>query len=205
MKMKLSRKGVEMEKREYKCTIVTKQALLNAIIQLSVEKGYEKVTIRDICKQAGISIGSFYHHYHSKEDLAKEAYYQIDRLITEDFIEICRQKSSRDNLYYLLEIYIKYVVEEVGMVIKEYYKIMLEETTISAFNQERLYYRALKQILINCSSDGVIHEVEDFTELTEYCIRFVRGLIFDWSVRDGSYDILKQFQIDFERFMNGLK
>lgn len=194
-----------MKKREYKCTAATKGALLEAIIQLAGEKGYEKITIRDICKKAHISIGSFYHHYHSKEELAKEAYYQIDRLITEDFIEMCRQKSSRENLYNLLEIYIKYVVEEVGMIIKEYYKIMLEETTISAFNPERLYYRALKQILMNCAEDGVISRTEDFTELTEYCIRFVRGLIFDWSVHNGNYDLLKQFSLDFERFVNGLK
>lgn len=194
-----------MRSREYKCTAVTKQALLKAIIKLSGEKGYEKVTIRELCRLAGISIGSFYHHYHSKEELAKEAYYQIDQLVTEDFMEICKQKSSEENLYNLLEIYIRYVVEEVGMIIKEYYKIMLEETTISAFSPERRYYRTLKQILVDCASDGVIDEVDDFTELTEYCIRFVRGLIFDWSVRDGKYDLLKQFHYDFKRFIKGLK
>lgn len=194
-----------MEKREYKCTAATKEALLEAIIELSKERGYEKITIRDICTKANISIGSFYHHYHSKEELAKEAYYQIDKLITEEFVDLYGKQSSRENLYSLLEIYIKYVVEEVGMVIKEYYKLMLGETAISAFNPERLYYRALKQVLINCSEEGVIAKAEDFTELTEYCIRFVRGLIFDWSVHDGSYDLLKQFNLDFERFVNGLK
>lgn len=194
-----------MKKREYKCTATTKDALLSAIIQLAKQKGYEKITIRDICKEANISIGSFYHHYHSKEELATEAYYQIDKLITEDFREIYKNKSSRENLYAFLEICIKYVTEDVGMIIKEYYKLMLDETAISAFNPELLYYKTLKQILIECSKDGYIYQVEDFEELTEYCIRFIRGLIFDWSIHDGKYDLLKQFEIDFERFMSGLK
>lgn len=194
-----------MEKREYKCTTATKEALLEAIIELAKEKGYEKITIRDICRKAGISTGSFYHHYHSKEELAKEAYYQIDRLITEEFIENCKKQSSEKNLYTLLEVYIRYVVEEVGMIIKEYYKIMLEETDISVFNPERLYYRALESALVNCVQDNIISEPDDYSELTEYCIRFVRGLIFDWSVRNGSYDIQKQLQIDFKRLIKSLR
>lgn len=193
-----------MAKREYKCTAATKEALLEAIIELSKEKGYEKVTIREICQKAHISIGAFYHHYHSKEDLAKEAYYQIDRLITADFVELYEKQSSLENLYSLLEIYIKYVEDEAGMIIKEYYKIMMERTDISVFNPERLYYRALKQILMNCAEDGVISRENDFTELTEYSIRFVRGLIFDWSVHDGSYDLSEQFRQDFTRLINGL-
>lgn len=194
-----------MKKREYKCTAATKDALLASIIQLVKEKGYEKITIRDICKKADISIGAFYHHYDSKEELAKEAYYHIDKLIIEDFREIYINKSSKENLYAFLEICIKYVSEDVGMIIKEYYKLMINETDISAFNPELLYYKTLKQILIDCSKDGYISKIEDSTELAEYCIRFIRGLIFDWSLNDGKYDLLKQFEIDFERFMSGLK
>lgn len=194
-----------MKKREYKCTAITKNALLEAIIQLAKEKGYNNITIRDICRKADISIGSFYHHYHSKEELAKEAYYQIDRLITENFIERGKDKSSKENLYNLLEICIKYVAEDIGMIIKEYYKLMLDETAISAFNPELFYYKTLNQLLIDCSKDGYISKVKDSTEVTEYCIRFIRGLIFDWSIHDGNYDLVEQFKIDFERLINGLK
>lgn len=194
-----------MERREYKCTATTKEALIESIVRLAKEKGYEKVTVRDICKQANISIGSFYHHYHSKEQLAQEAYYQIDRLITEEFIERCKKNTARENLYLILESYVRYVAEDVGLLVKDYYKIMLDETRISAFNPERLYYKALREILISCSEDGFVSKDADFTELTEYCIRFLRGLIFDWSVQNGNYNLLERFQRDFERLVNGLQ
>lgn len=194
-----------MKKQEYKCTILTKEALVKSIIQLSREKGYEKVTIRDICKRADISTGSFYHHYDSKEDLAKDAYYHIDKIILCKFSEIGNQESSRENLYSILEIYLKYVEEEIGMLIKTYYNLLLKETSISAFAPERPYYKQLKKILTECANDGYISQTEDFTALTEYCIRFLRGLLFDWSLHNGQYHLVDQFEKDFQHFINGLK
>ena len=194
-----------MEKREYKCTIATKEALVKAIVQLSQEKGYEKVTIREICKEAGISIGSFYHHFSSKEELATEAYYHIDKLIIENFTKVCESKSSKENLYCILESYLRYIEDEIGMLIKTYYKLILKENSISAFEPDRLYFKKLQQVLTECVKDGYIQKPDDFTKLTEYCIRFQRGLIFDWSLHDGNYSLVDQFGNDFKRFINGLQ
>ncbi len=194
-----------MEKREYKCTAATKEALLDAILQLSKEKEYEKITIREICSYAKISIGSFYHHFHSKEDLAIEAYYQIDRLINEDFKEQCKQKNPEENLHMILKSYIEYVAKEVGILIKTYYKLIMEETSVSAFGPERLYYKTLNGILEECSQKGYIKKGIDTHETTRYCLRFLRGLIFDWSLHDGMYDLLDRFESDYQYLLNGLK
>lgn len=194
-----------MEKREYKCTAATKEALLDAILNLSKEKEYEKITIREICNYAKISIGSFYHHFHSKEDLAIEAYYQIDKLINEDFKELCRHKTPEENLHIILKSYIEYVSKEVGLLIKTYYKLIMEETSVSAFEPERLYYKALNCILEECSEKGYIKKNTNIKEMTEYCLRFLRGLIFDWSLHGGRYDLLEKFEADYKYLINGLK
>ncbi len=194
-----------MEKREYKCTAATKEALLDAILHLSKEKEYEKITIREICSYAKISIGSFYHHFHSKEDLAVEAYYQVDRLIDEDFKELCKQKNPEEKLHIILKSYIEYVAKEIGILVNTYYKLIMEETSISAFEPERLYYRTLFEILQECSRKGFINNKLDPTETTQYCLRFLRGLIFDWSIHGGAYDLLERFESDYKYLLNGLK
>lgn len=33
------------------------------------EKGYEQLSIKNICEEAGVSNGSFYHHFKTKDDL----------------------------------------------------------------------------------------------------------------------------------------
>lgn len=44
--------------------------LLNAALQVIRSKGYTATTVDDICQAAGLSKGSFFHHFKSKEDLA---------------------------------------------------------------------------------------------------------------------------------------
>ena len=194
-----------MARREYKCSSSTKDALFASLLKLSREKGFDKVTVRDICTDAEISIGSFYHHFKSKEDLAKETYFQTDKLINEDFVRLCETNTAENNLYKILEIYVEYVSEEIGMLIKSYYRLLLDVTSISAFEPERLYFATLKEILGKCGDSGYIKKHEDYTEVAEYCLRFIRGLMFDWCVNEGSYDLKNQFEKDYKLFINGLR
>ncbi|HSO10921.1 MAG TPA: TetR/AcrR family transcriptional regulator [Anaerolineales bacterium] len=47
----------------------TRQFLLNALVDLTVEKGYEKVTVQDIIDRANVGRTTFYSHFQDKEDL----------------------------------------------------------------------------------------------------------------------------------------
>jgi TetR/AcrR family transcriptional repressor of nem operon len=50
-----------------------KAKLLDAALRVIRTKGYEASTVDDICHAAGVSKGSFFHHFPSKEDLALAA------------------------------------------------------------------------------------------------------------------------------------
>jgi AcrR family transcriptional regulator len=47
----------------------TQQMLARALIALTLEKGYEAVTIRDITERADIGYATFFRHYHAKDEL----------------------------------------------------------------------------------------------------------------------------------------
>src|SRR5258706_10498040 len=47
----------------------TQNLLVKALIALSLEKGYEAVTIRDITERADIGYATFFRHYHDKDAL----------------------------------------------------------------------------------------------------------------------------------------
>jgi TetR/AcrR family transcriptional regulator, transcriptional repressor for nem operon len=51
----------------------SKTKLLDAALQVIRTKGYTATTVDDICLAAGITKGSFFHHFKSKEELAIEA------------------------------------------------------------------------------------------------------------------------------------
>ena len=46
-----------------------KRRIFNIAVELYKKKGYEKLSIRAICSEAGISIGSFYHYFSSNQEL----------------------------------------------------------------------------------------------------------------------------------------
>ena len=50
----------------------TQKALAQALISLTLEKGYEAITIRDITDRAEIGYATFFRHYHDKDALLKD-------------------------------------------------------------------------------------------------------------------------------------
>src|SRR5690242_8768698 len=50
----------------------TQKALARALIELTLEKGYEAITIRDITDKAEVGYATFFRHYHDKDALLKD-------------------------------------------------------------------------------------------------------------------------------------
>ena len=47
----------------------SRQALRTALIDLMEEKGYDSISVNDLCVYADLNRGTFYNHFHDKEDL----------------------------------------------------------------------------------------------------------------------------------------
>jgi AcrR family transcriptional regulator len=50
----------------------TQKALARALIALTLEKGYETITIREITDRAEVGYATFFRHYHDKDALLKD-------------------------------------------------------------------------------------------------------------------------------------
>ena len=61
------------------CECPSRLKLLDAAVSVIRQRGYAAATIDDICRMAGVTKGSFFHHFKSKDDLAIEAARHWDR------------------------------------------------------------------------------------------------------------------------------
>ena len=46
-----------------------KQKLIDTTVELIKKYGADSITVRNVCEEAGLSIGTFYHHFKNKDDL----------------------------------------------------------------------------------------------------------------------------------------
>jgi AcrR family transcriptional regulator len=54
----------------------TRALILNSALDLLQERGYEKTTMREIAKKAGVSLGNAYHYFDTKEHLIQAFYHR---------------------------------------------------------------------------------------------------------------------------------
>src|SRR6202789_751447 len=79
----------------------SKTRLLNAALHVVRAKGYAASTVDDICAEAGVTKGSFFHHFKSKDDLALSATAHWDAM-TEGFFAGASYHQPDDPLARLL-------------------------------------------------------------------------------------------------------
>lgn len=192
-----------MQKTTYKRTEQTKRKLLNAFMELIKEKGYENVTIRDICNRSGISNGAFYHQYGSKDALAQTAYLQVDFILTPEFMDEINALPPMEGLYELFKAEMKYIAEDAQMVTSEYYKLLLNVKNENEYKKNRPYYQAVLHLVNICIQNNIV-KWKISNEIVDYLFQFTRGLIFDWCIHNGSYDLVHRFDKYFVVLCEGI-
>jgi AcrR family transcriptional regulator len=61
----------------------TRGLLQNALVSLILKKGYQAVTVEDVCAEANVGRSTFYAHYKGKEDLHRSGMAQLRRQLLE--------------------------------------------------------------------------------------------------------------------------
>lgn len=79
----------------------SKTSLLNAALHVVRAKGYAASTVDDICSEAGVTKGSFFHHFKSKEELALAAADHFSTM-AEDLFATAPYRDAPDPLQRLL-------------------------------------------------------------------------------------------------------
>lgn len=86
----------------------TRQKIMEAAMRLFVERGYFNTSVPDIVRESNISIGSIYHHFENKQDLAKALYAETLGSFT---AEMLRRTEQARNLKEKLRLLVNFLYE----------------------------------------------------------------------------------------------
>lgn len=188
----------------YQCSAATQHKLLDAVMQLARQKSYDTITVQEICTAAGVSTGSFYHQFGSKDGLVRRAYQSIDWLMTEDLIAECRSLPPLTALDHLLLRYVNYIRNEVGPLLSQYYRALLSGPPGPRYDLDRPYCREIRGILARAMEQKLIIDRYHPEYLTGSIMQMVRGLLFDWIIQGMEYDLTGRYRLELEIFLRGL-
>lgn len=152
----------------------TKSLIKGAFIELVEEKGFDHVTIKDICNKALINRNTFYLHYYDKVDL-------LNKIASEVFVEqenTISFVSNKENVS--RESIKKGLLETFNVLSKEieFYRVILLDSSMSGFIDK--FANELKNRYIkNLNIDYKSHIIE-----FDYIFYGIVGVIKNWIIKD---------------------
>lgn len=154
-----------------------------ALLQLLQKKDFEYITIKELCKKAGVNRSTFYLHYENMNDLLKESMEMLEKKFYSSFSSVMNEKPK--DSYYITPDYLKPYLEFV----KEnriIYRLICEKTNLFETQKtlNRLYKNIFQPILEN-------HHVpkEKQAIIFSYYFGGVSSMIRKWVFLDCAVDV----------------
>lgn len=170
----------------------TRKRIENSAMELLKDHSLEEIGVADICAKAGVSVGSFYHYFPSKDLVI----FSIDHCNQE--VEKFRENaefttSASENILMTFRNQLEYVENSIGL-----------ETQVQLFKSQLLQYklgndqffvgRPLEKLLISLYDEGIRSGefIPDFPAnvVVENLLHLYHGFLFHWCVRNASFNLV---------------
>lgn len=179
---------------------LTRQNIFNATIDLINEVGFNKVTIRNICKNSNVSIGTFYIYFSSKDDILLEMYRQSDEYIPQYNLETTSpRKAILDIVSHTIK---NTIIKFDKSILKEIYRIHLTSNNDYFLSEDRTLFKSLCSIISYYKTNNLLLMDIDEHVLTWKIHVFVRGIVFSWLISDSDESILDIAVSDLDMYLN---
>ena len=182
----------------------TRRAILGAAIELSREKGFDKITVRDVCARAGVTTGAFYHHFASKDDILNQGFTSVDAYL-EEAMATCAGRPPIERLEVLLHSYAQYT-EDVGwQTMAHYYDRRLIDPAAASISPDRYTLRAMIDCFEELTQDGELASAYTPEWVADFCFRHFRGIVIDWILHKGEYPLWPKLSQDYQFFFTAFR
>lgn len=62
--------------------------------------------------------------------------------------------------------------------------------------EDRIYCRMIRRLVADADAQGEFHSGQSVQTITDAILRLSRGVMYDWCLHDGAYDLAEQMQMD---------
>ena len=199
-----------MPKRTYEDSLVTKQNILNSAKRLFSRRGYERTSLSDVAKYAGVTRGAIYWHFSSKEDLLLGLLEKLNTdLFSNDIVNEAMSPAEADPLGKLKQFLLVLVQEDAIEFFNSTFMTMLltimnggsgnDELREKIHAQRKRHVSNQTQIIKNAVNKGQLPKNLVIEAAVEHLEIFLIGYIH--SCRVNNVDLIKKnfsYYLDLE-------
>lgn len=175
---------------------LTRRRIYDATYHLVREKGLD-YTVTDVCRRSGVSVGSFYHFYKSKEAVAQDIYIFFDEHM-EGFLQSltgsCEEKIENalcEAVSYSSSLGVQFLQLSINSIASHDGAVVHVESPLFAF-----LCRTIRE------SGYSLEEKPDY--YARFLITLFRGTLNWWTVNGGVFDIEKRMRSYVRTALRGM-
>lgn len=171
------------------------------------EKGFGETTINDIIREAGISKGTFYYYFRSKDNLLDTLSDVLDAEYKRLAADLPEEMNAFDKLVQLNYEIHTFINDNIDYKLLAYlYSTqIIKDHSSSLLDRNRYYFRLLEQIIEEGRNKGELTDELSVSETVKYYGLEERALVTDWCMNNGNYHLGEYSKKMFPMMIEGIR
>lgn len=177
------------EKKQQKAPIGIREKLLEVGTKLVAEKGFNKISVEEITKTAGVAKGSFYTYFKRKEDLIQEINRSATSTVIDEVISL-QNADIEDKLQLYVVRFINKVQENDIQICRQWLCNMLNpQDILDAKDKEKLDRdcKDIRNILKDEISAGRLKKKTPVSLVANLLVCQIYGMLACWCMSNGEF------------------
>jgi len=187
-------------KRAYRKSSETQKIIFDKAMAIMAEKGFQGTTVREICAEADIPVGTFYNCYKSKVDILRVIYDSGDHYMQQSMSVELPGKSAMEKLHLFIQYYAR-LNENTGI---DAMRVLFYPSN-EWFSHRRPMQEMVEDFISEGQGSGEIRNDMKAAEIMNFIFDIIRGVCYDWCICGGSFDMKQRMEIHYSLLHHALE
>ena len=191
-----------------KQAIATHQRINRIALRLFNKEGFDRVTVDEICKRAGVSKGTFYVYFNSKQQVILDIFSKSDETYDAYFVdELAIIVNPVEKLWLLGRKALSYMeglgVDVMQITYRARFTFNKRDSTLPT--ESRSLYKIVLALVQDAQTKGYMRSDLSSDEVAHMIFHCVGGITHDWCLVNGGFDLVSEGEKVFGVLLKGLR
>jgi TetR/AcrR family transcriptional regulator, cholesterol catabolism regulator len=171
---------------------ITRQKIFDTAVSLFLARGYDEVSIDEICESIGLTKGAFYSHFKSKDQIVLERMLAVDEHYRTDILpQLEGIESGTEKILSFVRLVIKHMDELGKITVRTAYATQIgsDQKLSAIMTEKRTLYKIIQSLVIEAQDKGELRNDLSSHKITQVIMHNIRGVVYNWCISASKLDL----------------